>query len=169
MPYKDIEKRREYGRRHNAVYRRNPENRERIKKNKKKYKSSPSYKKYANQYMVIWKAKRRKNDISFRLNDNIRTIINHSMRGKKRGQKLSVVLGYTMDDLKSYLEKKFDKNMSWENYGKYWHIDHIKPKSLFNFCSLEDDEFKKCWSLNNLQPLEAKENIRKSNHYIEVP
>ena len=55
--------------------------------------------------------------------------------------------------------------MNWENYGSYWHIDHIKPKSLFIFESLEDEEFKQCWSLNNLRPLEAKENIRKGNRF----
>ena len=57
--------------------------------------------------------------------------------------------------------------MTWENQGSYWHIDHIKPKSLFEYDSIDHPEFKKCWSLDNLQPLEAKENMRKNNKYSE--
>ena len=55
--------------------------------------------------------------------------------------------------------------MNWKNYGSYWHIDHIKPKTLFNYSSPEDKEFIKCWSLSNLQPLEKITNIKKGNRY----
>jgi 5-methylcytosine-specific restriction endonuclease McrA len=68
-------------------------------------------------------------------------------------------------DLIQHLESLFTSEMTWENYGTYWHVDHIKPQSLFVYTSMTDDEFKKCWSLSNLQPLEAKENIRKSNKW----
>ena len=33
--------------------------------------------------------------------------------------------------------------------------------------TMTEEEFKKCWALDNLQPLEAVENIRKSNHYLQ--
>ena len=55
--------------------------------------------------------------------------------------------------------------MSWENYGSYWHIDHIKPDSRFIYESVEDIEFKKCWALSNLQPLKAEDNLKKSNKW----
>ena len=70
-----------------------------------------------------------------------------------------------------HLESKFEPWMNWGNYGAYeeerlkWHIDHIRPKSLFIFISPEDKEFKECWALENLQPLEAIKNIQKSNNY----
>ena len=53
--------------------------------------------------------------------------------------------------------------MSWENMDE-WHIDHIIPKSAFNFETYKDMDFKRCWSLSNLQPLWAGENSRKHNH-----
>jgi len=56
--------------------------------------------------------------------------------------------------------------MTWENYGndkKSWSIDHIKPQSSFNYISVNDEEFKQCWALKNLQPLWHLENIKKSN------
>jgi len=57
--------------------------------------------------------------------------------------------------------------MTWESYGK-WHIDHIKPIALFDYHCAEDSAFKECWSLNNLQPLWALENIKKGDYYPEV-
>jgi len=33
--------------------------------------------------------------------------------------------------------------------------------NLFHYENPEDEEFKKCWALNNLRPLKAKENLRR--------
>jgi len=41
------------------------------------------------------------------------------------------------------------------------HIDHIKPKCSFFYKSMDSQEFKDCWSLDNLQPLFAIDNMRK--------
>jgi hypothetical protein len=70
---------------------------------------------------------------------------------------------YTLDDLMKHLESKFKDGMTWENYGPVWHIDHIVPDALFEYSNYEDDAFKRCWSLENLQPMFASENIRKGN------
>lgn len=64
--------------------------------------------------------------------------------------------------LNQNVEKKFDENMSWNNYGK-WHIDHIIPISWWEYNSKNDREFKQCWGLANLQPLWAKDNFIKGN------
>jgi hypothetical protein len=57
--------------------------------------------------------------------------------------------------------------MSWENYGKYtWHIDHITPVAAFNYDNPECLDFKKCWALSNLQPLEAKKNHSKKDKIV---
>ena len=40
-----------------------------------------------------------------------------------------------------------------------WNIDHIKPQSDFVFTSFEDIEVIKCWGLDNLRPLSAKQNV----------
>ena len=74
------------------------------------------------------------------------------------------ILGYTPEDLILHLEKQFNDGMNWDNYGE-WHIDHIKPISSFIFESSEDEEFKRCWSLDNLQPMWGIENIKKGNKF----
>ena len=53
--------------------------------------------------------------------------------------------------------------MSWENYGSYWQINHIYPQSKLPYTSMEEENFKICWALSNLRPLEKITNIRKGN------
>tara|TARA_Y100000816_G_scaffold290922_2_gene280837 strand:- start:426 stop:1199 length:774 start_codon:yes stop_codon:yes gene_type:complete len=67
-------------------------------------------------------------------------------------------LPYTSNELKKHLSSLFVEGMSLENYGS-WHIDHIKPISSFLF--LDEEDFTKCWSLDNFQPLWAYDNIVK--------
>lgn len=74
-------------------------------------------------------------------------------------------LGYTQQDLINHLDSLLNDGMTWENYGK-WHVDHKIPIDAFNFMSMNDPEFKKCWSLENLQPMWEEENISKGNHIL---
>lgn len=83
----------------------------------------------------------------------------------KEGRSWKDILGFTIEELITHLESNFDSNMNWDNYGTYWHIDHIKPKSWFIYETVDDPAFKECWSLDNLQPLEAKQNMIKGNRY----
>lgn len=77
-----------------------------------------------------------------------------------------VALPYTPEQLKEHLQAQFDAHMTWDNYGSYWHIDHIFPQSRLPYDSMEHPNFIKCWALENLQPLEAIENIKKSNKIL---
>jgi len=85
---------------------------------------------------------------------------------KKDNREWEVILGYTRYDLMAHLESLFKDGMTWDNYGSYWHIDHIKPQSLFVFESMHDPAFKECWALENLQPLEAFLNQSKGNRFV---
>jgi hypothetical protein len=37
-------------------------------------------------------------------------------------------------------------------------IDHIVPQSDLPYSSMNDENFQKCWALENLRPLSAKQN-----------
>lgn len=100
------------------------------------------------------------------LSKNMRRSIGDGLCGRKNRRTWYSLVGYTLEDLKKHLEKQFDENMSWDNYGKYWHVDHIRPQSSFNYVLPTDDDFIKCWALENLQPLEAMENQRKYNKWL---
>jgi hypothetical protein len=133
------------------------ENPEKVKKHLKTKKQEKCRQKCRN--------KRRQNNPRFKLDTNMATAISLSLKGKKAGRSWQNLVGYTIKDLVLHLEKQFDDKMTWENYGSYWWIDHIKPRSLFNYETPEDPEFKECWVLENLQPLEKIANIKKSNYY----
>ena len=75
------------------------------------------------------------------------------------------VLQFSPQDLYNHLESKFQSGMSWENYGE-WHIDHVVADSRHRYSSTEDEEFKKSWALTNLQPLWAKDNLKKGTKNV---
>jgi hypothetical protein len=107
-------------------------------------------------------AERRPTDL---LHNAIRSKIHRQLINGKGGKKTFELLGYTPEQLKRNLEKKFLPGMSWDNYGK-WHIDHIIPRAAFNITSFNDIDFKRCWALSNLQPLWAMDNYTKRDKIV---
>lgn len=97
-----------------------------------------------------------------RLRSNISRRINDSLVNGKNGKSCLSVLGYSISELREYLEKQFTPQMNWQNYGSYWEIDHKIPVAVFNFETMDDIDFKRCWTLGNLQPLKKSENRRKN-------
>jgi len=110
---------------------------------------------------------RKDNDPLYKLIANFRTAIYQVLKEnnvEKNGHYFEV-LKYSPEELISHLEKQFKDGMSWDNYGE-WHVDHIIPITSFNIQEIGDEEFMKCWSLSNLQPMWGEENIRKSNKVL---
>lgn len=102
---------------------------------------------------------RTKEDPLYALKISIRKNIIKSFRrnGFDKNNKTEIIIGCSFDELKNYLESKFESWMTWENRGKYkrcefnigWDIDHVIPLSTAN--TIED-----MINLNhytNLQPL----------------
>jgi hypothetical protein len=104
-------------------------------------------------------------DPKYRLENNITNSIRRRVKLNRRDKRLNEVLGYSIQELMNHLESKFKPEMNWDNHGTYWHIDHIRPKSWFKYETTNDPEFKACWSLSNIQPLEASINCSKQNRY----
>jgi hypothetical protein len=52
--------------------------------------------------------------------------------------------------------------------GHSWEALVIRPVASFHFATYDDPDFKACWSLSNLQPLWAIENLRKG-HRDRIP
>lgn len=103
-----------------------------------------------------------------KLHNNVSCLLWYYLRGNKNWRHWEDLVGYTVDQLKCHLEKKFLVGMSWENYGKVWEIDHKIPVSAFNFETPDDLDFRRCWALKNLQPLWKTDNREKSGR-VERP
>lgn len=121
-----------------------------------------------NQYNKQYIKERRKKDPIFKLRRNVSKSIWRCLKRFCSIKKDSCLkhLPYTIQQLYDHLEKQFDSNMSWSNYGSYWDIDHIIPQSLLPYDSMEHPNFQKCWALSNLRPLEHMENLKKGNRLI---
>ncbi len=110
----------------------------------------------------IYAREKYKNDPIYKLNHSISTGMCKSLNGNKNGRHWETLVNYMLRDLKKYIEVQFKEGMSWKNYGK-WQIDHRIPVSIFNITGVKSKGFKKCWALDNLQPMWKNENIRKRN------
>lgn len=108
-----------------------------------------------------WHKRKRKTDVSYRLTSHMRTLIHRALGKNKAGRSWREFVDYSLEELMSHLERQFLPGMTWENKGE-WHIDHIIPRSSFEYDSPDDPEFKQAWALTNLRPIWAIDNIRKN-------
>jgi hypothetical protein len=153
---------------YNKKYRK--ENPKKIKEGERKWKEKNfgRFKRSNKNYVK----NKRKINVHFKLKTNVSSLIGGRLKKRllsKNRKSTFDFLPYTVDELKQHLEKQFEPWMNWDNWGSgkgKWNIDHRKPDSLFNYKSIEDEEFQECWALSNLQPLDAMENIKKSNKII---
>jgi 5-methylcytosine-specific restriction endonuclease McrA len=126
-------------------------------------------------YIIKWKIKnedkvkeytkksveKRKEKPEFKINQNMHAKIYKSIKSEKESTEWENYVSYNRSDLLLRLQSLFYGDMSFKNYGKYWVIDHIIPKCKFKFVSVNDIGFKKCWALENLQPLTKTDNLKK--------
>lgn len=103
------------------------------------------------------------NGSHFRIGLRIRSRVFNAIKqggGRKPGRTFDIT-GCTVHQLKAWLESQFCARMSWDNYGRAWHIDHIMPCASFDLSKPE--HVRQCFHYTNLQPLWARANIRKSD------
>jgi hypothetical protein len=108
--------------------------------------------------------KRKKTDTEYRIKCNLRSRFSGHLRrvGTTKTESVIDLIGCTASELMLKIEEKWQKGMSWENYGFYgWHIDHIKPCSSFNMLDINSQ--KECFHYSNLQPLWAFDNLSKND------
>lgn len=103
--------------------------------------------------------RRAKNPIARMANSMRRSIRRYLDAGQKGEMSSFEIIGCSKDDLRNHLQSKFKDGMTWENYGKHWHIDHIVPL----ISARTADDVKRLCHWTNLQPLTAFENISKGS------
>lgn len=108
--------------------------------------------------------RKRKDWVLCRLSARMQQGIRRVMTGIRRKDNVWKYLDFTPDELRERFTSLFYNSMSWDNMDG-WHIDHIRPVSSFNFTSTDCEDFKKCWALENLQPLWAADNLSKGNKW----
>jgi len=108
---------------------------------------------------------KRKINIGFKILCNLRKRIWSVLKGNDKSKKTINLIGCNINFLKNYLENQFKPGMSWLNYSyRGWHIDHIRPCASFDLS--KPSQQRKCFNYTNLQPLWAKDNLKKRNKYV---
>lgn len=126
---------------------------------------------YRKEHREEINAKKRKENLSQMqvLSHTFSSALYRALRGYKSERHWEEFTSYSIKELKVHLESQFDENMTWENMGEYWEIDHIIPQNLFQFTTENDIQFKICWSLANLRPLEKIANKNRPKDGSDVP
>ncbi|MDA7839007.1 hypothetical protein N9A45_01615 [bacterium] len=104
-------------------------------------------------------------DIQYNIKCKLRSRLRAALKGKSKASSTMKLMGCSLSFIEKYLENQFTNEMSWDNMGDYWHIDHIIPFAAFDL-SIHTNQHIVCW-YKNLQPLHGPENNEKSDKYEE--
>jgi len=116
------------------------------------------------QYKNEYQDNRRKTDPLFKLACNLRKRIRAAIKQNNKTGSAVKDLGCTIEFLKKYIESKFYGDMTWDNWGTVWELDHIVP--LFKFDLMDKKQFKRAVNYKNLQPLTKKDHRKKTNREV---
>src|SRR5208283_2328184 len=106
-----------------------------------------------------YEKQRKQIDIQFWLAGNLRSRLRCAIKNNQKSGSAVRDLGCSVEFLKQHLEQQFKVGMTWENYGKVWHIDHIEPLCSFD---LEDrEQLLIACHYTNLRPLFKEDNLKK--------
>lgn len=167
MPYKNLIDKRKYMREYYSKNRANllhyaedyrNAHKEKIKKDNKKYheKNKIILNKKHKKYLTI----RLTNDLSFKIACELRNRLRQSIKKNWKSGSSVKDLGCTVKFLKHYIEVQFHDDMSWDNWGKVWELDHIIP--LWKFDLTDRKQFLVACNYKNLQPLTVTEHRKKT-------
>lgn len=142
-------------------------------KTKNQGKRKAYYRKYyqANKERIFayWKDRAHTN-LPFKLAKRLRNRARKALNGRMKPSSVVGDLGCTILQLMKYFESRFyprkdGTQMTWDNYGRNgWHIDHIRPLTVFDLENCED--FKKACHFTNLQPLWSEDNLTKGSKHV---
>ncbi len=118
------------------------------------------------EYNYRYINERRKTDENFRLASLIRSRFHHALKNGFKMKSVIELVGCTIDEFRMYLESLFYPEMTWQNHGEIWEIDHILPCASFDLTILEEQ--KKCFHYSNHQPLFKTTKIAESFGYTDI-
>ena len=110
-----------------------------------------------------YKINKMKTDPLFKLERRLRCRIYCAFKSQdlKKTERTHKYIGCSSNFLKKWLVYQLYDGMTLENYGKFWHIDHVKPCSKFDLSN--DKEVEECFNWKNLRPYLASKNLQKNN------
>jgi hypothetical protein len=116
---------------------------------------------------------RRKIDSAYKISIVLRNRFRKFFKGIKI-KSMKNIVGCSYENYMKWIEFNFIEEMSWENHGDLWHIDHVLLCHLFNYEDPNDINI--CFNWKNTRPLLAKKNLSRKtidfkdllNHEIKL-
>lgn len=116
---------------------------------------------------INYRRRHRLIDLDFKITENIRAAMHGALNRNTKSGHTVELLGCSIEYLRHYLENQFTEGMAWNNYGVHgWHIDHVIPLSYFDLT--DPSQQRRAWHYTNLQPLWARDNLKKKSKIIEI-
>jgi hypothetical protein len=117
------------------------------------------YPKFLTEQKTEWCRNENKCNINYRLKKSLAARLRNVL--VKNNPTMSYI-GCNIQYLREWFEYNFTSEMTWDNYGSYWSIDHIIPVNKFDLTN--EDEKLKCCNWSNLMPVTVKYNSSKKNN-----
>ncbi len=95
--------------------------------------------------------RRKQTDIGFRIMSACRNRLYEVLARTRRPASSVKLIGCSPADLKTHLEKQFDPNWTWSDWGRAFEIDHIRP--CYTFDLTDPNQQMACFHYTNLRPL----------------
>jgi hypothetical protein len=121
-----------------------------------------------NKQIVQYQINKMKIDSEYKLLKRTRSRISEAFKSQsllKNGRTIKY-LGCTSKFFKDWIEFQLYGIMKLNNYGKIWHLDHVKPCASFDLS--KESEIKECFSWKNIRPCLASENYSKKDKIISI-
>lgn len=109
----------------------------------------------------INRERRYKKDEFFKVVENLRKRFKTFLTVNKltKNSKFADYIGCSKEELKTYLQNKFESGMTWDNYKMdTWQIDHIIPLGM----AYTESEVVNLLHFKNLKPMWTKDHIQKT-------
>jgi len=68
---------------------------------------------------------------------SIRQRLVRVLRGMASAATCRRYLGCSESELLQHLERQFEPGMTWENWPRVWHLDHVRPLASFDLVDPE--------------------------------
>ena len=104
---------------------------------------------------------RKKSDLNYKITCNLRSRTSTAFKSQnvRKPNKTFDLLGCSHSFFKRWIIHQLYGNMTLENYGSVWQLDHCLPIRSFNL--LDEIDMKKCFNWVNLRPMYSTENNSK--------
>ena len=102
--------------------------------------------------------KRRHTDPAFKLSFIVKNRFKKLYKGIQKYD-IKNILGCSYNNYVKWIEFNFTGDMSWDNHGKLWHIDHVLFCCLFNHT--DEKDIRICFNWKNTRPLLASVNLKR--------